>query len=87
MNINESWHGDAPTYPSSDNGDTGNPPSRPSPAQTTTTQGGDPVPPEDPNSLALSGAQPLKNPWGHPCPEPPKSNDQFEALAKELTKM
>ena len=47
--------------PSSDNGDTGNPSSRPSPARTTTTEGGDPVPPKGPSSPALSGAQCLNN--------------------------
>ena len=69
--------------PSLGNGDTGNPSSRPSPARTTTTEDGDPVPPEDPSSLA----PPLNQAGGNPGPEPPKSNDQFEALAKELAEM
>ena len=69
------------------NGDTGNPSSRPSPARTTTTEGGDPVPPEGPSSPALSGAQPLNHAGGNPGPEPPKSNDQMEALTKELAEM
>ena len=69
------------------NGDTGNPSSRPSPARTTTTEGGDPVPPEGPSSPALSGAQPLNHAGGNPGLEPPKSNDQMEALTKELAEM
>ena len=52
------------TDPILDNGDTGNPSSRPSPARTTTTEGGDPVPPKGPTSLALTGAQPLNNVGG-----------------------
>ena len=70
------------TDPSSDNGDTGNPSSWPSPARTTTTEGGDPVPPKGLSSPALSGAQPLNNAGGNPGPELPKSNNQLEALAK-----
>ena len=73
--------------PSSDNGDTGNPSSWPSPAQTTTTEGGDPVPPKGLSSPALSGAQPLNNVGENPGPEPPKSNNQLEALSKELAEM
>ena len=75
------------TDPISDNGDTGNPSSRPSPARTTTTEGGDPVPPKGPTSLALTGAQPLNNVGGNSGPESPKSNDQLETLAKELAEM
>ena len=69
------------------NGNTGKPSSWPSPARTTTTEGGDPVPPVGPSSPALSGAPPLNNAGGNHGPEPPKSNDQFEALAKELAEM
>ena len=73
--------------PSSDNGDTGNPSSQPLLAQTTTTEGGEPVPPEGPSSPALSGAQPLNNAGGNPGPESPKSNDHLEALVTELAEM
>ena len=74
--------------PSLDNGNTGNPSSWPSPAQTTTTEGGHPVPPKSLSSPALSGAaQPLNNAGGNPGPEPPKSNNQLEALSKELAEM
>ena len=75
------------TDPISDNGDTGNPSSRPSPAQTTTTEGGNPVPPKGPTSLALTWAQPLNNVGGNSGPESPKSSDQLETLAKELAEM
>ena len=76
------------TGPSSDNGDTGNPSSQPLPAQTTTTEGGDPVPPKGPSSPALSGvAQPLNNAGGNPGPDPKRSNNQLEALSKELAEM
>ena len=75
------------TNPSSDHGDTGNPSSWPSPARTTTTEGGDPVPPKGPSAPALSGAQPLNNVGGNPGLEPPKSNNQLEALSKELAEM
>ena len=75
------------TGPTSDNGDTGNPSSWPSPAQTTTTEGGDPVPPKGPSSPAHSGAQPINNAGGNPCPEPPKSNSQLDSLSKELVEM
>ena len=73
--------------PSLHNGDTGNPSSWPSPAQPTTTEGGDPVPPKGPSSQVHSGAQSLNNAGGHPGPKSPKSNDQLEALAKELAEM
>ena len=75
------------TEPSSGNGDTGNPSSQPLPALTTTSEGGDPVPPKGPTSPALTGAQPLNNPGGNPGPEPPKPNGQLETLAKELAEM
>ena len=35
----------------------------------------------------LSGAQPLNNAGGNPGPDPPKSNNQLEALSKELAEM
>ena len=73
--------------PSSDNGNTGNPSSRPLPAWTTTTEGRDWVSPEGPSSPALTGSQPLNNVGGNPGPEPVKSNDHLEALAIELAKM
>ena len=65
------------------NGDTGDPLSRPLPARTTTPEGGNPAPPNGPESPASGGAQPLNNPG----PTSPKSNPQLEALAKELAEM
>ena len=73
--------------PSSGNGDTGKPSSQPLPARNTTTEGGDPVPPKGLSSPALSGAQPLNNAGRNPGPKSPKSNNQLEALSKELAEM
>ena len=54
--------------PSLGNGNTGNPSSRPSPARTATSEGGDPVPPKGPTSPALTEAQPLNNARGKSWP-------------------